>query len=266
MRTNYEIGLSGCKCILVPYRPEHLPNYHEWMKDPFLLDATASEPLTMEQEVEMQQSWREDERKCTFIILARDLLNSNNTCDGSTQLEIPPPPSDEHVDETCFYPKLVKQTLHAMIGDINLFLSEEESFEEVAEYFQESNIMSLDRLESKKPPTFHKAELDLMIAKPSHRHKGIGAELALMMMHFGASVLKIRHFFVKIKDTNTASLRLFRDKLGFSQCAYAECFREYELECKCKTPLEMVKWIENKWASCGVEKSRLYDLFKCPLI
>ena len=53
------------------------------MQDPILLESTASEPLSMEDEIRMQQEWRDDERKCTFIILARDLLLlNNNIIDG----------------------------------------------------------------------------------------------------------------------------------------------------------------------------------------
>lgn len=55
---------------MVPYRSEHVPRYHEWMKSPYLQEMTGSEPLTFDQEYEMQKSWRQDQDKCTFIILS----------------------------------------------------------------------------------------------------------------------------------------------------------------------------------------------------
>ncbi|EED86487.1 predicted protein, partial [Thalassiosira pseudonana CCMP1335] len=195
MKKNYEICLSGSNILLVPYRTEHLTNYHKWMQDPSLLDATASEPLTMEEEVDMQISWRDDERKCTFIILARDLLDCSSG-EPDTEGEEQPYNTGNKQSTTC-------------------------------------------------TEQLSQAELDIMIAESSHRHKGLGVELALTMMHYGAFHLHIRRFFVKIKNTNNASLKLFREKLGFVQCAYAECFGEYELECKCERWEEMVKLIED---------------------
>nr|DAD20289.1 TPA_asm: hypothetical protein HUJ06_021752 [Nelumbo nucifera] len=53
-------SLVGEKVILVPYMSEHVPKYHEWMQDPALLQATGSEPLTLDQEYEMQLSWTQD--------------------------------------------------------------------------------------------------------------------------------------------------------------------------------------------------------------
>ena len=50
MKLNYDTCLAGEKATLVPYRPEHVQKYHEWMKDPELLELTGSEPLSMEEE------------------------------------------------------------------------------------------------------------------------------------------------------------------------------------------------------------------------
>ncbi|OJA11139.1 hypothetical protein AZE42_02385 [Rhizopogon vesiculosus] len=56
--------LRGQKVILVPYKAEHVQQYHQWMSDPVLRQLTASDPLTLDEEYDMQ--------KLTFIILARE--------------------------------------------------------------------------------------------------------------------------------------------------------------------------------------------------
>ncbi|KAM3909958.1 alpha/beta-tubulin-N-acetyltransferase 9 isoform 2-T2 [Leptodactylus fuscus] len=97
MRVNEDTVLRGHKVLLVPYEPHHVPRYHEWMKSEELQKLTASEPLTLEQEYEMQRSWREDGDKCTFIILER------GRWDGGC-------PEDQ-----------------CMVGDVNLFMVDPEN-------------------------------------------------------------------------------------------------------------------------------------------
>ncbi|XP_073147999.1 GCN5-related N-acetyltransferase 9 [Henckelia pumila] len=69
-----KLSLVGERVILVPYMKEHVAKYHAWMQDPGILQATASEPLTLDQEYEMQLSWTQDSSKHTFIVLDKDLM------------------------------------------------------------------------------------------------------------------------------------------------------------------------------------------------
>ncbi|XP_073834238.1 microtubule-associated Nat9 isoform X2 [Musca autumnalis] len=104
MKINEHIKLVGKHVILVPYEAKHVPKYHKWMQSTELQELTASEPLTLEEEYAMQRSWREDEDKCTFLILCRNTYEQCN---------------DEII---------------ALVGDTNLFISQDyETGEKVAE-------------------------------------------------------------------------------------------------------------------------------------
>ena len=94
MRENAAVKLVGEKVLLVPYLAKHVPKYHAWMQDEQLQALTASEPLTLEQEYAMQQSWAVDADKCTFIILSRERIQL-----GSSDTD-------------------------AMVGDVNLFFTD----------------------------------------------------------------------------------------------------------------------------------------------
>ena len=96
MLLNWETTIQGSKVVLVPYRREHVAKYHEWMRSEELQELTGSEPLSLEEEFRMQEAWRNDPDKCTFIVLAQDRLK-----DGD----------DDEVK--------------AMVGDTNLFLQED---------------------------------------------------------------------------------------------------------------------------------------------
>lgn len=76
MRININTRIVGTNVILVPYQEKHVSQYHEWMICPTLQYLTGSEPLTLEEEFEMQKRWLEDEDKCTFIVLDKDILLS----------------------------------------------------------------------------------------------------------------------------------------------------------------------------------------------
>nr|XP_060620713.1 alpha/beta-tubulin-N-acetyltransferase 9 isoform X1 [Anolis sagrei ordinatus] len=98
MRINQNTVLQGKRVTLVPYTSAHVPRYHEWMKSEELQRLTASEPLSLEQEYEMQRSWREDTDKCTFIVLDTDKWSRQKA-----------------TEEEC------------MVGDVNLFLTDPEN-------------------------------------------------------------------------------------------------------------------------------------------
>ncbi|WWD22860.1 hypothetical protein CI109_107355 [Kwoniella shandongensis] len=98
MRLNENTVICGDRVILVPYRAEHVPTYHEWMKSPELLELTASEPLSYEEELDMQRKWHLDEDKLTFILLERPSSSTSSTL-GPEELS------------RC-----------RMVGDVNLFL------------------------------------------------------------------------------------------------------------------------------------------------
>lgn len=87
---------------------------------------TASEPLTLAEEYEMQESWAQDEDKCTFIVL----------------------------DKQKFYQ--TRDQIDSMIGDVNLFLSEDKT-----------------------------GEMNVMIAETEAQGKGLGKEAIVHMIEYG---------------------------------------------------------------------------------
>jgi RimJ/RimL family protein N-acetyltransferase len=234
MKLNADTVLVGERTILVPYRHEHVDTYHGWMQDPDLLDATGSEPLTVAEEYAMQQTWRDDETKCTFILLARDLLRSGQVeaLDRVMMQQWMQTTSltnsiDEKLIDSQSQLDFIQNTLHAMVGDVNLFLSDEEEEEDDDEEREEGTANDVHAATERK---YLQAELDIMIGEKEFRSKGVGREACILMMLFGVENFPIRRYFCKIKEDNTASLSLFQNKLGFVQCSYAECFREVELE------------------------------------
>ncbi|XP_064478553.1 N-acetyltransferase 9-like protein [Ornithodoros turicata] len=169
MRTNQNTEIWSGGIIFVPYKEHHVLKYHEWMKTPFLQEMTASEPLSLEEEYQMQKSWLEDDDKCTFIILEKEAFTTTSS-------------------ET-----------ESMIGDVNLFFNNQDD------------------------P--HEAEIEVMIAEPAYRKKGLGKQAICTMMRYGAQTLHIKTFTAKIKLQNKDSIALF-EKLGFILDSTSEIFQE----------------------------------------
>lgn len=194
MKQNYEMCLVGPKTTLTPYRPEHVRRYHEWMQDEELLQATDSEPLSLDEEIAMQQSWRDDPMKCTFIV------HSSEACQfDDSELSI-------------------VENVGAMVGDVNLFLSRIDPDE--GEEGNRSHSYDTTPIQ---------AEIDIMIAERTYKRRGLGKSATCAMLLYGANELKVSRFFCKINEDNSASIKLF-EGLGFVQCGYAECFNQVELE------------------------------------
>ena len=95
MKINENTRLIGKNLIFVPYKKHHVEKYHKWMQSAELLEKTASEPLSLDQEYKMQQNWWIDEDKCTFILLLKNSLSDQTR---------------EH-------------EINSMIGDVNLFFN-----------------------------------------------------------------------------------------------------------------------------------------------
>jgi hypothetical protein len=61
MKINQDTIIRGDIVTLVPYQTRHVPCYHAWMQSTALQELTASEPLSIEAEFEMQLKWVEDD-------------------------------------------------------------------------------------------------------------------------------------------------------------------------------------------------------------
>jgi len=183
------------------------------MQDADLQAATASEPLSMTEEYDMQQSWRTDNDKLTFIVChSRDPNSISQTVRGSI---------DDHPER--------------MIGDINLFLFEPEDDDDDDDHTPNS----------KDPSNALVGEIELMIARKDLHRQGYGRAALLSFTTYildtwtqiaaeydgGASqiVRSLEYLRVKINQSNARSIALFQS-VGFVQTAAgANYFGEVEL-------------------------------------
>ena len=185
------------------------------MQDADLQAATASEPLSMTEEYDMQRSWRTDNDKLTFIVCqSRELDNTSQTVQGG---------QDDRPER--------------MIGDINLFLFEPEDDEDDGEQAPDSTNRSNGLV----------GEIELMIARKDLHRQGYGRAALLSFTAYildtwsqiaaeyssssseGQSPRSLQYLRVKINQSNERSIALFQS-IGFVQTAAgANYFGEVEL-------------------------------------
>ncbi|RUP48861.1 LOW QUALITY PROTEIN: hypothetical protein BC936DRAFT_143797 [Jimgerdemannia flammicorona] len=216
MRANENLILIGSKVILVPYKTDHVPQYHKWMKSPFLQEMTASEPLTLEEEFEMQRTWHTDDDSIRSVPCFSHAIEQFAGSDVFLLIEtdtICSFPIRMHLHRAGATAKPRRRRAHKMIGDVNLFLNHPDD----------------DR-------SF--AEIEIMIAEEAYRRGGRGSEALKIMMGYALTRLDIATFQAKISYTNMPSVDLFTRGLGFTQISESEVFQERTFEWSLKVPEE----------------------------
>ncbi|GAA5870159.1 hypothetical protein JCM3774_002608 [Rhodotorula dairenensis] len=213
MHLNEATTLATERIVLRPYRRWHVPRYHEWMQSEELREATASEPLSMAEESEMQRSWRLDEDKLTFIVHARRTSAPGPKEDPKAFL-------DAHGDAS------------TMLGDVNLFLHEAEPDSDPDEEQACPSTEPWPAEASSKKSRLPRAEMEIMFPpSPSFPPRsGLATHTLQVFLSYAKAELRLppTSFFARIGFDNEKSLGLFR-KLGFVEGKRVEVFREVEL-------------------------------------
>ena len=206
---------ANARVVLVPYEKRHVAKYHEWMLDPWLREMTASEPLTLAEEYEMQVSWALDDAKCTFIVCAAaeakvDGVGGEGDASGSEGGAFSVPTA-------------------RMIGDVNLFLSQVDVDEyDRVEDEDDDGVIDWGPPPPPPTPTLLQAEIDVMIAAPAARRRGNARAAVLLMVRYGVRTLGVQRVVAKILVANEASLALFT-KIGFVERRRVEGYGEVHL-------------------------------------
>jgi RimJ/RimL family protein N-acetyltransferase len=176
------------------------------MQDEEIQKATASEPLSLSEEHSMQQSWRLDHDKLTFII-----CHSPSSSPSTITSEKDDAPEN-------------------MVGDVNLFLYEDEDDNDSDSHQGAKSIIG---------------EIEIMIATPSARRKGLALSSLQAFMSYITSHLDqileeyrvgsderseryLKYVRVKIDKDNEGSVGLF-SKMGFEKVGEVNYFGEVEM-------------------------------------
>ncbi|KAI1174010.1 acetyltransferase domain-containing protein [Nemania sp. FL0916] len=272
MRVNEHTAISTSRILLVPYGAHHVERYHEWMQDEVLREATASDPLTLEEEYENQQSWRTAHDKLTFIVCQR--ANNGATRDinaSETTSSAPPVVYAGEDDAPC-----------RMVGDVNLFLTPcdtEEEEEDGDNHDRDDKDGNENKDTNSAEARNLQGEIDIMIASSGHRRSGLGtaavcAILLYLTTHHDAVIreyssvsstsssssttARLKQLVAKTNADNAASIRLFSN-LGFRRAGEPNYFNEIAMVAE--FPLSSTRVVEEGgekgYAECLYDRSRL---------
>lgn len=203
MKLNKNTALLTPLTLLVPYSPHHVPTYHTWMQSPALQALTASEPLSLDDEYAMQESWQTDGDKLTFIICMApegELGQGKVERRGSENEDGKGEEGERGIRPGEF------DGSESMVGDVNLFLvGEEEEDDEDEE--EETDCNPNDNSNAIVNSTHHHnhhqttkqqkqqtitGEIEIMIASPAHRNRGLArASLVAFLSYIVRNVARI---------------------------------------------------------------------------
>lgn len=85
-------------------------------------------------------------------------------------------------------------------------------------------------------------EFNVMIADKAYRRKGYGYYTVLLVLMWAVRNFKLKEYFVKIQETNTASIKMF-EKIGFHFVRNNKHFKENEYRLKVNNDLSR-RWIQ----------------------
>ena len=189
---------------LVPYTRALVPTYHAWMEDAALRTATASERLSLDEELAMCDAWAGDDDKLTFIIVvAEEEGGERGAGDASTTAT---------TATTTDGGRPLRR--YAPVGDVNLFFND--------------------------PDAPSCAEVEVMVAAPAARRRGVARTAVALMLAYAAALPPSRgpltRAVAKIGRSNAASGALFRRGLGFVRVGGSDVFQEDWFEIELASP------------------------------
>ncbi|GLI69014.1 hypothetical protein VaNZ11_013553 [Volvox africanus] len=282
MRISNNTTVQGKYVMLVPYRAEHVPQYHEWMQDTHLQQATASEPLTMDEEYDMQVMAFSEVMpllKCgtdkSRQRLNRDKPGAIESYAGSSK-QSPKAQPNRVANMTC----ILGVSLRGTVVEIHPkapstpYTCRHAVQRSWAEDEDKLTFIVLDRSLPDTPGTGshggamagdvnlfftlgeeeggrQSAEIEVMIAELASRGKGLAKEALCLLMAYATRELGVKRYVAKIHEVNQPSRGLF-EGLGFTEFRRVPVFGEvhYELQVD-----KSVDWL------CALQDSLVYGSY-----